>query len=113
MDDRGENKNYAVMGMGSHHEWVLHGPILDKSLIRNYLWYNIAGEMMDYAPNVRFCELVLDGEYQGLYLMTESITSGKNCRLNLSKNVKKSEGTGYLLRIDRPTESEQGTARDI
>ena len=113
VDDRGENKNYAVMGMDSHHEWVLHGPILDKSLIRNYLWYNIAGEMMDYAPNVRFCELVLDGEYQGLYLMTESITSGKNCRLNLSKNVKKSEGTGYLLRIDRPTEKELGTARDI
>ena len=43
--------------MDPHHEWVLHGPFLDKTLIRNYMWYNIAGEIMDYAPNVRFCEV--------------------------------------------------------
>ena len=30
--------------MDSHHEWALHGPILDKTLMRNYMWYNIAGE---------------------------------------------------------------------
>ncbi len=24
--------------------------------------------MMDYAPNVRYCEVVLNGEYRGLYL---------------------------------------------
>ena len=33
--DDGINNNQPVMGMHAHHEWVLHGPFLDKSLIRN------------------------------------------------------------------------------
>ena len=61
-DDTGKYENHEVMGMEPHYEWALHGPYLDKSLIRNYMWYNIAGEMMDYAPNVRFCEVIVNGE---------------------------------------------------
>lgn len=101
IDDMGLNEPHEVMGMGSHHEWVMHGPILDKTLIRNYMWYNIAGEIMDYAPNVRFCEAYINGEYMGLYLMVESITAGKNCRLQLSINKKQNTFTGYCLRVDR------------
>lgn len=112
-DGSGQSKSMAVMGMGAHQDWVLNGPILDKSLIRNYMWYNISGEIMDYAPNVRFCELILNGSYEGLYLMTESITDGENCRLNLSQNVKNGKGTGYLLRVDRPVEQELESVRDI
>ena len=89
------------MGMDSHHEWVLHGPFLDKSLIRNYMLYNIAGECMEYAPNVRFCEVVIDGSYQGLYLMTESITKGYDGS-RLTMEVKKKDNTfsGYILRVN-------------
>ncbi len=112
-DEEGNNRKIPVMGMAPHHEWVLNGPVLDKTLLRNYMWHNIAGEIMDYAPNLRFCELMIDGEYQGVYLMTETITNGGNERLNLSISVKGTEGIGYLLRCDRPTESELGTIRDI
>ncbi len=82
VDDKGENRDISVMGMDAHHEWVLNGPILDKSLVRNYMWYNISGEIMDYAPNARFCEVVVDGQYEGLYLMVESVTGGEDCRLD-------------------------------
>ena len=51
------------------------------------MWYNIAGEIMDYAPNVRFCEVILNGEYQGLYLMVETITNGEDCRVNVSEPI--------------------------
>lgn len=103
----GENNPQAVMGMDAHHEWVLHGPYLDKSLMRNYLWYNIAGEIMDYAPNVRFCELMLNGEYRGLYLMTETISAGRDgARLKLSVDKKDNSYTGYLLRLDRGSRNE-------
>ena len=97
----GTNNNQPVMGMDAHHEWVLHGPFLDKSLIRNYMMYNIAGECMEYAPNVRFCEVVIDGSYQGLYLMTESITKGYDDS-RLSMEVKKKDNTfsGYILRVN-------------
>ncbi len=113
VDDKGENRDISVMGMDAHHEWVLNGPILDKSLVRNYMWYNISGEIMDYAPNARFCEVVVDGQYEGLYLMVESVTGGEDCRLNLTANVKNAQLTGYLLRYDRPTEADLETVRDI
>ena len=66
-DKNGENNPQPLLGMDAHHEWALHGPILDKTLIRNYMWYNIAGEIMEYAPNVRFCELVINGAYMFLW----------------------------------------------
>ena len=37
----GENNPQALAGMDLHHEWILHGPFLDKTLLRNYMWYNI------------------------------------------------------------------------
>lgn len=113
VDETGLDRNLPVMGMGAHHEWALHGPILDKSLVRNYMWYNISGEIMEYAPNCRYCELVVNGEYEGLYLMVETITAGDDCRLNLKMNVKGAEGISYLLRCDRPVEADLGMARDI
>ncbi len=97
----GTNNAQSFLGMDSHHEWALHGPYLDKSLIRNYMWYNIAGEIMEYSPNVRFFELVLNGEYRGIYLALETITSGKEgARLSLSVNKKDNTFSGYALRLD-------------
>ncbi|HIZ55769.1 MAG TPA: CotH kinase family protein, partial [Firmicutes bacterium] len=54
-----------------------------------------------YAPNVRFCEVILNGEYKGLYLMTETLTNGENCRLDISEPIEGTGKTGYLLRLDR------------
>lgn len=102
MDESGENNRLPLLGMDAHHEWALHGPILDKTLLRNYMWYNIAGEIMDYAPNVRFCELVINGEYMGVYVLVEIITAGKDgSRLNVSIDAKDNTFTGYVLQLDR------------
>lgn len=106
-DDGLKNNDVEMLGMDSHHEWALHGPYLDKSLMRNYMWYNIAGEFMDYAPNCRFCEVIIDGEYQGLYLMTETITDGEGNRLNLSKPENDSQTEiSYAVRLDRGSSNE-------
>ena len=102
----GENNPQPVMGMDAHHEWVLYGPYIDKTLIRNYMLYNIAGEIMDYAPNVRFCEVFINGSYQGVYVMTENITAGNDgARLDLSVSKKNNTFSGYVLRIDRGSEN--------
>jgi hypothetical protein len=100
IDENGENNAQEMMGMDSHHDWVIHGPFLDKTLIRNYMWYNISGNIMSYAPNVRFFEMFIDGEYMGVYLMVESVTAGKDSRLNLSVSKKNNTFTGYCLRLD-------------
>ena len=101
IDEKGDYENEEMMGMAPHYEWALHGPFLDKSLIRNYMWYNIAGEFMGYAPNVRFCEVILNGEYQGVYVMVETITNGDDCRIDISEPVDGLNDTGYVLRLDR------------
>lgn len=101
INDDGTNNPQSFLGMDTHHEWALHGPFLDKTLIRNYMWYNIAGEIMDYSPNVRFFELMINGEYRGLYLATEMITSGKDgARLSLEVSKKDNTFSGYALRLD-------------
>ena len=101
-DDSGEkNREEPLLGMDEFDKWALHGPYLDKSLIRNYMWYNIAGEMMDYAPNCRFCEVILNGEYQGLYLLVETIDSSADARLRLSEPEDNSEQVSFVLRADR------------
>jgi len=103
----GENNPQSLAGMDAHHEWALHGPYLDKTLLRNYISYNLAGEIMGYAPNVRFCELILNGEYQGVYLLTETITAGKEgARLEVSVDKKDNTFSGYLLRLDRGSNTE-------
>ncbi len=100
-EDLVQNVNVSFSGMTSDNEWVLHGPFLDKSLIRNYLCYNLSGEIMDYAPNVRFCELFLNGEYMGVYLIVEKIGYNKDGRINITKSNPKLETTSYILQADR------------
>lgn len=103
-EDTIKNKKIALSGMTADSEWALHGPYLDKTLIRNYLSYNLAGEMMDYSPNVRFMELFLNGDYQGLYLLTEKIEQNKDGRINITETDPKLAMTSYILALDSGSE---------
>lgn len=98
----GENRNVSIMGMEADHDWVLHGPFLDKTLIRNYMALNIAGELMDYAPDVRFCEVVENGEYKGVYVMMETVSRG-NGRIEVEKPNYTKNVSGYVIELDNKT----------
>ena len=100
-EDMTQSLDVSLSGMTADSSWALHGPFLDKSLIRNYLCYNLAGEIMDYAPNVRFCELFLNGEYLGLYLLTEKIGYSENGRIDFTKTDPNLTVTSYILQVDR------------
>lgn len=90
----------GLLGMSPGSEWALHGPFLDKTLLRNYMWMNLSAEIMGtYTPNVRFCELVVDGEYQGVYVLMETIEVDK-FRLNLTPHDSGNPATSYLVRIE-------------
>lgn len=100
IDEKGNENKQSLAGMASHNEWALNGPFLDRSLLRNYLCLNIAGEIMDYAPNVRYCELFVNGEYKGVYLLMETISRGEG-RLNISKPENNRDMTSFIVRWDR------------
>ncbi|HSK68824.1 MAG TPA: CotH kinase family protein [Candidatus Limnocylindria bacterium] len=105
--DDGQTANpLPLSGLPTHDEWVLHGPWIDRTLIRNYLAYNVAGEIMPWAPGVRFVEMFLDGEYHGVYLLTEPVTRGQG-RLQLRKPDSGDNVTSFIVRWDRATKGDQ------
>jgi hypothetical protein len=113
-DQNGNNNNVSLLGMPNENDWVLHGPYSDKSLLRNAITFEIAREMMDYASRTRFCELVINEEYKGIYLLMEKIKRDNN-RVDIA-NLRSSDITGdeltggYIIQIDRddPTTASDG-----
>lgn len=104
--DDGSDNDQELLGMDECETWVLHGPAIDKSLIRNYLAYNLAGQFMkNYVPDVRYCELFIDGEYKGLYLLTESIKVEEG-RIQINEPDNNDVQTSYVAAIDEMSPSE-------
>ena len=62
------------------------------------MWMNISAEVMGYAPNVRFCELILDGEYQGLYLLMETVSMDSG-RVELTDYREGDPVCSYILQM--------------
>ena len=93
-------KNVAFLGMGENSEWVLNGPFLDKTLIRNRLVYGLGKELFEWAPDCRYCEVFVDGKYQGIYLAVEPVTNGES-RLRLCEFGLANGQTAYIVKRDR------------
>ena len=100
INEKDEKKYIKFLGMPKDSDWVLHGPFIDKTLIRNYMWYNISQEIMTDAPKVRLFELYVDYNYQGVYVAIEAVTRGDNSRIKMDKINKDSMATSYLLQLD-------------
>jgi hypothetical protein len=62
VDSSGADTSFVLMGMPKESDWVLFGPLTDKSQVRNKLAYDLASRMGQYAPRTRFCELAINGQ---------------------------------------------------
>ncbi|MCR5100762.1 MAG: CotH kinase family protein [Butyrivibrio sp.] len=98
--DSDKEINVPFMGMGEDSSWVLNGPYLDKTLMRNKLMYDLGKEILAWSSDSRYCELFIDGKYQGVYLAIEPISNG-TCRLRLSKFGLLSGATSFIVKRDR------------
>ncbi|MEE1574554.1 MAG: CotH kinase family protein, partial [Candidatus Neomarinimicrobiota bacterium] len=104
-DIDGENLNVSILGMPEENDWILHAPYSDKSLLRNFLAYELARDMGRYASRTRFCELVINGDYKGLYIFMEKIKRDNN-RVDISKlEPDETSGDdltgGYIIKVDK------------
>jgi len=104
VDAVGENNNVSLLGMPEENDWVLYAPWSDKTLIRNVLTYQLSNELGWYASRSRYCELYLNGDYKGIYVLMEKIKRDQN-RVNISKlDPDEIEGDdltgGYILKFD-------------
>ena len=105
--DNVTNNNVVLLGMPSENDWILNGLAFDPSLIRDYLSYNIARNMGNYATRTQYCEVMINGEYVGLYLLEEKIKADTN-RVNVTK-ITTTQNTlpllsgGYITKCDKTT----------
>ncbi len=106
-DADGEDLDVSLLGMPAESDWIFYAPYSDKSLMRNVLAYDLAREMGRYATRSKYFELVLNGDYKGVYVLFEKIKRDKN-RVNIKKlepdDVSGDALTGgYIIKIDKWT----------
>jgi subtilisin-like proprotein convertase family protein len=104
-DSAGDNNNVSLLGLPADNDWVLYAPWDDKSLIRDVLTYQLSNNMGDYASRTRLCQVMLNGDYRGVYVLEEKIKQGAD-RVNIHK-LSASDTTGakltggYIFQVDR------------
>ncbi len=104
-DSEGNNLNISLLGLPAENDWILQAPYSDKSLMRNVLTYKWANAMGHYASRTVFCELVLNGTYNGVYVLMEKIKRDEN-RVDIAEMDENdlagdSLTGGYIIKIDK------------
>lgn len=100
----GSNNNVSILGMPEENDWVLLSHYNDKSLMRNILGYRLFEKLGNYAPRAHLVDVIVNGSYQGIYLLAEKIKRDKN-RVDIAK-LKDDDNTGeeltggYIFKID-------------
>ena len=77
-----------LLGMGEGKKWILLANAFDETNLRNKLVYDLARENeFCYAPECEYVDLYLNGEYRGLYLLSERVEFGEE-RLDIEADEK-------------------------
>lgn len=83
-----------ILGLKENKDWVLLANYRDPTHLMNTFVFVVgAGLGLPYTNNTRFVELTLNGEYMGLYQLTEQVEQGSN-RVNID------EVEGVLISLD-------------
>lgn len=99
------NKSYPLCGLDAGKKWNLLAMFLEYDKIHTKLVYDMVDVLgMEYDIDCTWIDLYCNGEYQGMYLLTEAVTVG-NGRVDIRDMDKDGEDTknimgGYLLEKD-------------
>jgi CotH kinase protein/Secretion system C-terminal sorting domain len=103
----------SLLGMPAESDWILRAMYTDKSDMNDMLAYNLARKQGRYGPRTRYVEVMLNGNYQGIYIFEEKIKRD-SLRVGIAK-LKPADTAGvnltggYILKIDKPTGSATST----
>jgi subtilisin-like proprotein convertase family protein len=106
-DVNGNAIDSSLLGMPKESDWILSPSYSDKSLLNNFLTYELSREMGWYATRGQFCEVVINGQYVGVYILMEKIKRD-NDRVDIA-NLQQTDITGdeltggYIFKIDKMT----------
>lgn len=106
-NDNSTKKNVSLLDMPSENDWILNGLAFDPSLIRDYFAYNLTRQIGQYTTRTKYCEVIINGEYKGLYILQEKIKDDSN-RVNIEE-IEDTDNTfpnitgGYITKADKTT----------
>lgn len=99
------DKKSPIMGIASERDWVLLANSVDRSHLRSFA-AGLASEATDlaYTPTFRAVEVVLNGQYNGVYLLTQHNEVGPD-RVDITEmEPEDNSGVeltgGYRLEVD-------------
>jgi hypothetical protein len=94
----------SILGMPAENDWVLLSAYEDRSLMRNVLGFRLHEKMGRYASRQRFCEVIVNSQYMGIYTFGEKIKRD-SMRVDIAKlttldNSGINLTGGYIVKID-------------
>ena len=83
-----------MFGLGSKEkDWVLYAAAADPSMMRNRIVFDTYKEMTEkWGVNSMYVELVVDGEYKGVYVFMDKITKNR---------VGVDNAAGFIVKFDK------------
>lgn len=107
MADDVTNNNVSLLGMPEENDWILGGMVFDTSFVRDYFSQSLSRKMGNYASRATYCEVIINNDYKGLYMLQEKLKADDN-RIDVLK-IGKNDNTlpalsgGYISKADKPT----------
>ncbi|MEN9334566.1 MAG: hypothetical protein RLY35_1746, partial [Bacteroidota bacterium] len=101
------NYNASIFDWPMDNDWILYAPYTDKSCMRNVLTYQMGRDQGRWTPRTQFCEVILNGDYIGIYVFMERIKINPG-RVNIdplmpSDTLDNELTGGYILKVDKTT----------
>lgn len=103
--DNVTNNNVSILGMPKENDWILNSLAYDQTGMRDVISYELSERLGQYAPRRVYCEVVINGQYNGLYVFMEKIKADDG-RVNIEKmdatcNSYPEVTGGYITKADR------------
>lgn len=95
------DKKISLLNEPKDKSWVLIANHFDKTMIRNMIAYYMGGlSNLDYTPRFHFVDLMLNGRYDGTYMLGDKLKISNN-RVNVGDD-------GFLVEISHDVLYEEG-----
>lgn len=108
IDALGEDFDFAMFGFPKGSDWALIANYDDKTHLKNAYIYDLWAKTGNYSPRLKHVEVVINGEYMGIFVFTERIKRGTD-RINIKKLEENDTTTakisgGYIIEATRESE---------
>ncbi len=101
--------NVELLGFPKEQDWILYPSYNEKTLLHNVIAMKMGRDMGLYASRTQHVEVIINGRYEGIYVLMEKIKRDIG-RLDIAKLTDKDNSGdaltgGYIFKIDKTTGS--------